>query len=93
MAGPMRTFLYACAFSALADEACGTSHFSQNVASFALELSEPVKAAYPSGRTRMIKGEAPKYFSDPLWPGLAAIRRPASYEAKALSRSVSLSAS
>jgi hypothetical protein len=24
----------------------------------------------------MIKGEAPKYFSDPLWPGLAAIRRP-----------------
>jgi hypothetical protein len=72
----MRTFRYAGAFSALADEVCGTSHFSQNLASFALELSEPVKAAYPSGRTKMIKGEEPKYFSDPSWPGLAAIKCP-----------------
>ena len=76
MAGPMRTFLYACAFSALADEVCGASHFSQNLASFALELSEPVKAAYPSGRTRTIEGEEPKHFSDLSWPGIVAISCP-----------------
>src|SRR5580704_482560 len=58
------------------DEVCGTSHVSQNFASFAAELSDPVKAAYPSGRTKMIKGEAPKYFSKLTWPGIGAISCP-----------------
>src|SRR6516225_5736575 len=67
------TFLYSCAFSALPDEVCGTSHVSQNFASFAAKLSDPVKATYPSGRTRTIEGEAPKYFSNPCCPGMAVI--------------------
>jgi hypothetical protein len=45
------------AFSNLPDEVCGTSHVSQNFASFAIELSDPVKAACPSGRTRTIEGD------------------------------------
>ena len=60
----------------LPDEVFGTSHVSQNFASFAAELSDPVKAAYPSGRTKMIKGEAPKYFSNLSLPGMAAISCP-----------------
>ena len=49
---------------------------SQNFASLAIELSDPVKAAYPSGRTKMIKGEEPKYFLNLSSPGMAAISSP-----------------
>src|SRR5579863_10649421 len=67
-----RSFIHA-AFSTLPDEVCGTSQVSQYSASFAPDVSDPVKATYPSGRTRTIEGEAPKYFS---CPGMVAISTP-----------------
>ena len=58
------------------EEVCGISHLSQNFTSFGAELLGPLKATYPSGRTRTIEGEEPKYFSNLSWPGTAAIRWP-----------------
>ena len=72
----MPTLRYACAVSTFVEEVCASSHFSQTFASFALELSDPMKATYPSGRTKMIKGEEPKYLLNLSSPGMAAISCP-----------------
>src|SRR5260370_38814609 len=74
--GPMPTFRYPREVSIFGEEVCGISHLSQYSASFATDVSDPVKATYPSGRTKAIEGEVPKYFSNLSWLGWPAISCP-----------------
>jgi hypothetical protein len=72
-ADPKPILGYPCAISFLAKESGEISHLSQYDASFATDLSVPVNATYPSGRTRTMEGELPKCAWNVPSPGDGAI--------------------